>query len=67
MILCEYRFDRFNARGNDEYLDRFADHLNELLGSGWTAPEVIRDSASSGWWLVCLFKDRSSQPQESQA
>jgi len=60
MTLCEYFFVRFNARGDDEYVDRFAEHLNELLDQGWTLFDSGRETASPGWWRVDLFRDRIS-------
>jgi hypothetical protein len=68
LIRCEYRFENFNARGDDEYLDRFSRRLNELFREGWTAPEINRDPANKGWWRLCLMKDgggrtRSAAPR----
>jgi hypothetical protein len=59
MIQCEYRFENFNARGDDDYLNRFARQLDELFQAGWTAPEVNRDPAFKGRWQLCLVKDGS--------
>jgi hypothetical protein len=56
MIVCECRFESFNARGNDEYLDCFAQRLDQLLASGWTLLDSHRDSAFKGWWQIELFK-----------
>jgi hypothetical protein len=57
LIQCEYRFENFDARGDEEYLDRIARQLDELFRAGWTAPEVNRDSTFSGWWKICLYKE----------
>jgi len=57
LIRCEYRFEQFNARGDDEYLDLFARLLDDLFRAGWTAPEVTKDPACRGWWQICLFKE----------
>jgi hypothetical protein len=67
MTVCEYRFESFNARGDEEYLERFAHFLDELFRIGWAAPEVIRHSAGNGWWLVSLYKEDGSMSQGSQA
>jgi hypothetical protein len=56
LIQCEYRFENFNARGDEDYLNQFARRLDELFRVGWTAPEVNRDPAFKGWWQLCLVK-----------
>ena len=56
MIVCEYRFENFNARGDDEYLDRFAQRLDQLFAQGWTVLDSYRDAAFEGWWRVELYK-----------
>jgi len=54
MILCEYRFENFNTRGDDDYLDSFAVRLDELFTQGWALLDAHRDA--EGWWQVELYK-----------
>jgi hypothetical protein len=63
LIRCEYLFENFDARGGDDYLNRFARKLDELFRAGWTAPEVNRDPALKGWWQLSLVKYDSSEPR----
>jgi len=60
MTLCEYRFEQFNARGDDDYVDRFAWRLDDLFDRGWTLLNSARETASPGWWRVELFRDKIS-------
>lgn len=60
LIRCEYRFESFNARGDDDYLDQVARQLDELFQADWTVPEVNRDPAFRGWWQICLFREGST-------
>jgi hypothetical protein len=57
MALYEYRIEAFNARGDDQYLDRFAQRLEVLFDRGWSVIERSKDTASPGWWRVELFKE----------
>jgi len=56
MPLCEFRFENFNARGDDEYLDCFAERLDQLFAEGWILLDSRRDGAFKGWWRVELYK-----------
>jgi hypothetical protein len=58
VTLCEYRFEVFDARGTDDYLDGFAERLDELFSAGWTLPDAERHPALYGWWRLCLFRER---------
>ncbi|MGC2162039.1 MAG: hypothetical protein WA634_09045 [Silvibacterium sp.] len=60
MILCEYRFEALYARGDDRYLNLFANYLDVLFRDGWIAHQVKRDPALKGWWQLCLAKDGDS-------
>jgi hypothetical protein len=57
VTVFELRFERFNARGNDEHLDRMAALLDDLLDARWTLADAKRDPAGCGWWRVCLYRD----------
>lgn len=57
MALCEYRFELFNALGDDEYIDRFAQHLDELFDQGWSLVDSARDKSFAGLWQVELFRE----------
>lgn len=67
MTLCEYRFERFNACGDDKYVDRFARRLDELFLRGWTLVDSRREMASPGWWRVELFRDKISKLENASA
>lgn len=54
MILCEYRFEALYARGDDRYLNLFANYLDVLFRDGWIAHQVKRDPGLKGWWQLCL-------------
>jgi hypothetical protein len=57
VIRCEFQFENFNARGDDEYLNEFARRLDDLFQAGWTALDTSRDPAFHGWWQLCLLKE----------
>jgi hypothetical protein len=57
VIRCEFQFESFNARGEDEYLNEFARRLDDLFQAGWTALDANRDPAFRGWWQLCLLKE----------
>lgn len=57
MTVCEFRFEKFNARGSDEYLDRITALLDDLLEARWVLEEAMRDPAGGGWWRMCLYRD----------
>jgi hypothetical protein len=67
MLLCEYRLEAFNARGDDEYLDQFAQRLDELFDRGWTLLDSSREICSAGWWRVELFKEKVSGLEKAPA
>jgi len=60
MALCEYRFEPFHACGDDEYIDRFAQRLDELFSQGWFLIDSTREKDFAGWWRVELFKESPS-------
>lgn len=57
MTVCEFRFERFNVRGNDEYVDRVTALLDDLLEARWVVADATRDPAGGGWWPICLYRD----------
>jgi len=57
MSVCEYRFEPFDARGDDEYIDRFTQRLDKLFAEGWILVDSTRDKSFVGWWRVELFKE----------
>lgn len=61
-MLREFRFENFNARGDDRYLDRFSSRLDKLLGAGWRASGIHRDQTFGGWWQIVLFRDFTDRP-----
>lgn len=63
MTVCEYRFEHFDARGDDGSYDKFSGRLDELFASGWELLESHRDPGSKGWWRVELFKPSASAKQ----
>jgi hypothetical protein len=44
MVICEYLFENFDARGDDQYLDEFSERLDELFRSGWKLVESRKDA-----------------------
>jgi hypothetical protein len=64
-MLCEFRFEHFNARGEDHYLDEFARRLEALFAAGWIAPDIDRNPTCGGWWQIVLFKDRTAVSQDA--
>jgi hypothetical protein len=56
MIVCEYLFTEFNTRGSDEYVARWAEHLDETLAEGWEVVDAVRKSSADGMWSVCLAR-----------
>jgi len=67
MALCEYRFEPFDARGDDEYVDHFVQRLDELFAQGWVLVDSARDKSFAGWWRVELFKENKSSGGHSEA
>jgi hypothetical protein len=57
MILCEHRFEAFNARGADAYFDQFAERLSAWFAQGWALLDSKRETAHVGWWRIELFKE----------
>lgn len=58
MPLYEYRIEAFNARGGDDYVDRFSALLDRLFESGWTVLDSVREQPLTGWWRVELQRER---------
>jgi hypothetical protein len=57
MTIYEFRFENFNARGSDYYLDRTAAQLDCLLQSRWAMVDAKRNAAQSGWWSLCFYRE----------
>lgn len=57
MTVCEFRYEGFNARGNDEHLDRMAALLDDLLEARWVLADAVRDPGGGGWWRICLYRE----------
>jgi hypothetical protein len=60
--ICEYQFASFDARGNEDYLDRFATQLDALFQRGWTMADAARDGR--GWGQGCLYRERKTGREE---
>jgi len=56
MIVCEYLYTEFNARGNDEYIVWWAERLEEVLAQGWQVVDAVRKTPRNGMWSVCLAR-----------
>jgi hypothetical protein len=67
MAFCEYRLEPFYARGDDEYLDGFAQHLDELFAEGWILVDSTKDKSLAGWWRVELFKEMNRGGRHNEA
>jgi hypothetical protein len=65
MTVGEYLFENFDARGDDEYLDRFSHRLDELFAAGWKLLESRKDSGYKGWWRIELFRPSLSAMHQS--
>jgi hypothetical protein len=57
LIAFEHRFESFDTRGNDCYVDGFAARLDKLILEGWRVLESTRDPLSAGCWQVELFRE----------
>jgi hypothetical protein len=57
VIVFEHRFESFDTRGNDCYIDGFAERLDRLIVEGWKVLQSTRDPLSAGWWRVELLKE----------
>lgn len=56
MIVCEYLYTEFNTRGSDEYVEWWAEQLEEVLAQGWQVVDAVRKSHADGMWSVCLAR-----------
>jgi len=48
MVVCEYLFTEFNARGSDEYIESWAEQLEAILAQGWRVDDAVRKSRADG-------------------
>jgi hypothetical protein len=65
MTIYEFRFENFNARGSDDYLDRTAARLDRLLQSRWAMLDAKRDTGQSGWWSLCFYRETEDSTIEA--
>ena len=56
MIVCEYLFTEFNTRGSNEYIEWWAEQLEDVLAQGWQVVDAVRKSSADGMWSVCLAR-----------
>jgi hypothetical protein len=56
MIACEYIFKEFNSLESDEYLDRWASHVDQMAEEGWEILECVRRPGRPGLWTVSLCR-----------
>jgi hypothetical protein len=63
MIVCEYLFKDFNARGSDEYLDSWASHVDRIAYQGWGVLECTRRPGRFGLWTVLLCRPSRNAPR----
>jgi hypothetical protein len=56
MIICEYLFKEFNARGSDEYIISWASHVDQMTDEGWEVLHCTRSPGSFGSWTVLLCR-----------
>jgi len=62
MIICEYRFDEFNARGSDKYINSWASRVDLMAEEGWEVLECARRAGSFGLWTVLLCRPSRNDP-----
>ena len=64
MIVCEYCFKDFHARGSDAYLTAWATKVDQMAVEGWEVVEYVPRSLL-GQWTVLFSKssERRSLPQ----
>lgn len=56
MIVCEYFYKPFDARGSNEYLNAWATEVDLLAAEGWQVLDSKRRQAPEGWWTVVLAR-----------
>jgi hypothetical protein len=56
MIVCEYFFKEFDARGSDEYLNAWAAEVDRMGGLGWKVADSTRRRKQPGVWSVLLVR-----------
>ena len=54
MIVCEYFYKEFNARGGDDYLRSWASVIDDMTNEGWEVLDSIRRPGNFGLWTVLL-------------
>jgi hypothetical protein len=57
MIVCEYFFKEFNARGSDEYLSAWAADVDRMADEGW---EVVEHTQRL-WTIDCITSQSGSE------
>jgi len=59
MIVCEYCFKDFHARGSDAYLTAWATKVDQMAVEGWEVVEYVPRSLL-GQWTVLFSKSSES-------
>jgi hypothetical protein len=54
MIVFEYFFKEFCARGSSEYLYAWATEVDLLADEGWKVIDSVRQSRIPGYWTLVL-------------
>ncbi len=54
MIVYEYFFKEFHARGNGDYLTKWAAQVDQLAAEGWKVLDCCRKNEQPGFWTVIL-------------
>jgi hypothetical protein len=56
MIVCEYCFKEFDARGNEEYLSSWSAQVDRMAEEGWVVENSERRPRRPGLWTVVLVR-----------
>jgi hypothetical protein len=50
MIVCEYFFKEFHARGNGDYLSAWVAQVDQMGAEGWKVLDCCRKNDQPGFW-----------------
>lgn len=56
IVVCEYFYKEFNARGDDDYLHAWAAEVDWLAEYGWAVLDCVRHPERPGFWTTVLCR-----------
>lgn len=59
IIVCEYFYKEFNARGGNDYLHAWAAEVDLLAECGWAVLDCVRQERRPGFWTTVLCRPTS--------